>query len=228
MSMRFRLYADKLNQAVLEYRNSLSAAQKARDAAQKAFDEAQAIYGVVPRREPSEDRRERESRLADASENLDRATAAFQRIRSERALLMARVEEIRADLERDVIKYFSADPAYINQNTIILLNSGILTAAEYEHLSKDAASQGNYTMARIIAEYAARYLKTCKKNHPDTEILENIIRETSSDKGKMVMENYDALVNCVRGVIGNLDDPDWSPDALDRWEEFTGQAIKEF
>ena len=61
-----------------------------------------------------------------------------------------RLAKIREELAEEIAEYYQADPNEIDQSTIELMRSGILSVDEYEALYEDA----NHTMKRVIGKHA--------------------------------------------------------------------------
>ena len=64
------------------------------------------------------------------------------------------IAAVRAELETALGNEYAADPKAVDMNTLALMNSGILTAAEYNRLIDSANAAGNHTMVRLLAQSA--------------------------------------------------------------------------
>lgn len=95
---------------------------------------------------------------------MEEARQAFQKVRKARFSVMDAAKQIRQELVSDVQAAFLADPAQVDTNTMRLIDSGILKAADYEKLFNDAQAAGNTTMSRLIARAAGNLAKTAEGN----------------------------------------------------------------
>lgn len=155
-------HTKNLRKAVKDYYNEYQTAKA-------DLDKAEAVYKAT-----AEDARGFARRNSGASLEIARANAfvetrrvemeearqAFQKVRKARFSVMDAAAQIRKALVSDVQAAFLADPAQVDTNTMTLLSSGILKAADYEKLFNDAQTSGNMTMCRLIAQAARNLAKT--------------------------------------------------------------------
>lgn len=138
-------YADDLREIVLDstekYTAILNKLEQARADYKKVAESAQINSKGVPARRMAADKTmkeaERETRVA-----VDRLQRDMDQ----------RVASLRRELERDLAEWSSAKPEAIDQETLTLLNSGVLGEADFLALAnKHKASP---TMLRLIANAA--------------------------------------------------------------------------
>lgn len=159
-------HTKNLRKAVKAYYNEYQTAKA-------DLDKAEAVYKAT-----AEDARGFARRNSGASLEIARANAfvetrrvemeearqAFQKVRKARFSVMDAAKQIRQELVSDVQAAFLADPAQVDTNTMRLIDSGILKAADYEKLFNDAQAAGNTTMSRLIARAAGNLAKTAEGN----------------------------------------------------------------
>ena len=143
---KFNNYAKKLN----EIANATFEEYRRAEAALKSAESRSKEY---PRRNGADPSYLAKSARAEA--DLAEARNAFEQVR--RHLFDDKRREInavRAELETALGNEYAADPSKVDMNTLALMNSGILTAAEYNRLIDSANAAGNHTMVRLLAQSA--------------------------------------------------------------------------
>lgn len=135
------------------------------------------------------------------------------------------IQELRNELAEAVQSAYSIDPAQLDNNTLELLKSGIMTANEYAKLMADAQAAGNPTMVRMIAKYAddaaARVGEKYGQNDAKAKELRNVAYQSRAYTGSAYLDAFDGMANtfdrCTRNAA-----------LIDHWNELTTDAIENF
>lgn len=159
-------HTKNLRKAVKDYYNEYMTAKADLDKAETALKEAAEKARVFAGRNPRASLEIARMNNAVESRRIEKEQArqAFQTVRKARFSVMDKANEIRKELVSDVQAAFLADPAQVDTNTMRLIDSGILKAADYEKLFNDAQAAGNTTMIRLIAAAAGNLAKTAEGN----------------------------------------------------------------
>lgn len=209
---RFNDYAKKLNEiangAFEEYRR-----------AEAAVKSAESRYNAYPRRNNADPAYMAKSARAEA--DLAEARNAFDQMR--RHLFDDKRREIaavRAELEKAVFDTFAADPKSVDSNTLALMNSGILTAAEYNRLIDASAAAGNHTMVRLLAQSAKD--RADKANDSDTAREYRLVAQKGKGaNGREFLEAFDYM-----GDVFNRCERNFS--LAGKWDELTADVVENF
>lgn len=139
-----------------------------------------------------------------------------------------RIAEERKALEKAADNALAADPSQIDHDVMTLLNSGILTAGEYDRLLTEANQVGNITMARLIAkaaERAAKDLEGVKMPSPNdiSELarLKSLAHKASESNIGRFLDSFDAVVSIFERTVNN-------PLLIPHWGEFTENFLENF
>ena len=198
-------HTKNLRKAVKDYYNEYTTAKA-------DLDKAEAVY-----RATAEDARGFASRNSGASLEIARANALtetrrvemeeakkhFQTVRKARFSVMDKAAQIRQELVSDVQAAFLADPAQVDTNTMTLINSGILKAADYEKLFNDAQTSGNVTMCRLIAQAAGNLAKTASDT--DRVALNMLTHKAAGIDGRADLQAFDESVISLSFGIGDAE-----------------------
>lgn len=230
---KFNHYAVSLDKAVKKYREKYHAAEKAMQKAKADFEKAEEASKHHDFRETPLEKLRRESEVTKYKTRYEEAKIMLNAAWEDRFSLMAQAEKLRNQLADDVTAAYCADPKAIDPATMTLLDSGILTAQEYQRLFNDAVEAGNHTMQRIIKGYAENLRRENEKhygqNYPDNSILNAVAHSTTMNDGRAILADFDTLKTCVRYIVGNPEiQRDGNAAMLDRWDELIGQAVEEF
>lgn len=209
---RFNDYAKKLNEiangAFEEYRR-----------AEAAVKSAESRYNAYPRRNGADPAYMAKSARAEA--DLAEARNAFDQMR--RHLFDDKRREIaavREELEKAVFDAFAADPKSVDSNTLALMNSGILTAAEYNRLIDASAAAGNHTMVRLLAQSAKD--RADKANDSDTAREYRLVAQKGKGaNGREFLEAFDYM-----GDVFNRCERNFS--LAGKWDELTADVVENF
>ena len=209
---RFNNYAKRLNEIANgtfeEYRR-----------AEAAVKSAESRYNAYPRRNGADPAYMAKSARAEA--DLAEARNAFDQMR--RHLFDDKRREIaavRAELEKAVGDEYAADPSKVDMNTLALMNSGILTAAEYNRLIDSANAAGNHTMVRLLAQSAKD--RADKVNDSDTAREYRLVAQKGKGaNGREFLEAFDYM-----GDVFNRCERNFS--LAGKWDELTADVVENF
>ena len=209
---KFNGYARKVN----EIANAAFAEYREKEAAVKS---AESRYNAYPRRNGADPAYMAKSARAEA--DLAEARNAFDQMR--RHLFDDKRREIaavRAELEKAVFDAFAADPKAVDMNTLALMNSGILTAAEYNRLIDASTAAGNHTMVRLLAQSAKD--RADKVNDSDTAREYRLIAQRGKGaNGREFLEAFDYM-----GDVFNRCERNFS--LAGKWDELTADVVENF
>ena len=209
---RFNDYAKKLN----EIANATFEEYRRAEAAVKS---AESRHNAYPRRNNADPAYMAKSARAEA--DLCEARNAFDQMR--RHLFDDKRKEIavvREELEKAVFDAFAADPKAVDMNTLALMNSGILTAAEYNRLIDSANAAGNHTMVRLLAQSAKD--RADKVNDSDTAREYRLVAQKGKGaNGREFLEAFDYM-----GDVFNRCERNFS--LAGKWDELTAPVVESF
>ena len=209
---RFNSYAKRMN----EIANATFEEYRRAEAAVKS---AESKYKEYPRRNGADPSYLAKSARAEA--DLCEARNAFDQMR--RHLFDDKRREIaavRAELEKAVFDAFAADPKSVDMNTLALMNSGILTAAEYNRLIDASTAAGNHTMVRLLAQSAKD--RADKVNDSDTAREYRLVAQKGKGaNGREFLEAFDYM-----GDVFNRCERNFS--LAGKWDELTADVVENF
>lgn len=209
---KFNGYARKVN----EIANAAFAEYREKEAAVKS---AESRYNAYPRRNGADPAYMAKSARAEA--DLSEARNAFDQMR--RHLFDDKRKEIgsvREELEKAVFDAFAADPKAVDMNTLALMNSGILTAAEYNRLIDASTAAGNHTMVRLLAQSAKD--RADKVNDSDTAREYRLVAQKGKGaNGREFLEAFDYM-----GDVFNRCERNFS--LAGKWDELTADVVENF
>lgn len=209
---RFNSYAKRMN----EIANAAFAEYREKEAAVKS---AESRCNAFPRRNGADSSYLAKSARAEA--DLCEARNAFDQMR--RHLFDDKRREIaavRAELEKAVFDAFAADPKSVDMNTLALMNSGILTAAEYNRLIDASTAAGNHTMVRLLAQSAKD--RADKVNDSDTAREYRLVAQKGKGMdGRQYLEAFDYM-----GDVFNRCERNFS--LAGKWDELTADVVESF
>ena len=209
---KFNNYAKKLNEIAnatfTEYREKSDAVKS-----------AESRCNAYPRRNNADPAYMAKSARAEA--DLCEARNAFDQMR--RHLFDDKRKEIaavREELEKAVFDAFAADPKAVDMNTLALMNSGILTAAEYNRLIDASTAAGNHTMVRLLAQSAKD--RADKVNDSDTAREYRLVAQKGKGaNGREFLEAFDYM-----GDVFNRCERNFS--LAGKWDELTADVVENF
>lgn len=209
---KYNNYARKLNEIANgtfeEYRK-----------AEAAVKSAESKYKEYPRRMGADAAYMAKSARAEA--DLAEARNAFEQVR--RHLFDDKRREIaavRAELEKALGDEYAADPKAVDMNTLALMNSGILTAAEYNRLIDASTAAGNHTMVRLLAQSAKD--RADKVNDSDTAREYRLVAQKGKGaNGREFLEAFDYM-----GDVFNRCERNFS--LTKKWAELTADVVESF
>lgn len=133
------------------------------------------------------------------------------------------ISSIRRELAAALNDEYSADPAQIDSGALELLKSGICTAAEYAKMMDTAQTSGNYTMARLIARYAADAAEQAGKQYGQNDQRAMELRaeayQGKADPAGAKLSLFDAMAEAYQRTASN-------PAMISAWSELTTPVIE--
>lgn len=213
---RFNTHARELDRIVKEIFEKFVKADEQLKAAEKRADE------LKKRENESAENAAKSARayadLIEARENMRAASDEFEAGRKS-------IKAIRDRLVAEISEEYAAKPEQINLATIELMKAGVMSSSEYRRIFDAARADGNSTMARIIAKYAAGEAeKAAKKNgelDEEASGFRQIAFDGNHENGGEYLEAFDSLVNVYNRTERN-------PALIDNWDELTSETIEQF
>ena len=209
---KFNSYARKVN----EIANATFEEYRRAEAAVKS---AESRYKAYPRRNGADPAYMAKSARAEA--DLAEARNAFEQVR--RHLFddkRREINAIRAELVTALGNEYAADPKAVDMNTLALMNSGILTAAEYNRLIDASTAAGNHTMVRLLAQSAKD--RADKVNDSDTAREYRLVAQKGKGaNGREFLEAFDYM-----GDVFNRCERNFS--LAGKWDELTADVVENF
>ena len=210
---RFNSYAKRMN----EIANAAFAEYREKEAAVKS---AESRYNAYPRRNSADPAYMAKSARAEA--DLCEARNAFDQMR--RHLFDDKRREIaavRAELEKAVFDAFAADPKAVDMNTLALMNSGILTAAEYNRLIDASTAAGNHTMVRLLAQSAADMAEKSKSDSDTARNYRIVAQKGKGMDGREYLQAFDFMTDTFNRCERNF-------ALTKKWDELTSPVVESF
>lgn len=225
---KFNTYAQRLDSAFKEARDSYAAAAGRLDAAKKEDQLANNWFQETYVGE-------RERRQARAKAGLLAAKEDFKvearRIWNE---YDAKANAIRTEFLAAVRANGLASPDDVDANALELLKSGVLTPEDMEGFANRFDS--NPTMLKLISKYASDAAEKAKTSgkHADYMKLVSVVAATKDGSGQAVRE-WDKLAEVAMYCSGRarrgdmtVTDPDSVVSMGTKWEEITAESIGKF
>lgn len=151
--------------------------------------------------------------LVEAKSAFDEAKRKFSNHRSE-------FVNIRTELAREVEKAYSIDAEQLDNKTLEILKSGILTGKDYSRLLTEAQTAGNPTMARLIGKYAGDAADAAKSDS-ERQTLRVVEYQSRSITGDSHLQAFDYLTDVFTRSANN-------PAMIDKWDELTADTVENF
>jgi len=159
---------------------------------------------------------------ARANADLLEKKAEYEKARTKLQSKSGELVAVRNELENELAEYFSIEPELVDNNIMLLLKSGILTAKEYFKLACDCIDKGNFTMARIISKYAEDEAGAAADKYGIENDNYKLLREVGlmgeNFNGKNIMDNFDVVLTAFNRTASN-------PAMIENWEDMTHNAI---
>lgn len=135
------------------------------------------------------------------------------------------IAEQRKALEYDVKSNYLANPVDVDSNTMTLLESGILKAADYDRLISEAINANNSTMVRLIGDAANKARENMDTGRVDyvseREALAVVYDSSLRHNGGDLLRGFDNMTDTARRVFR-------SASMHSHWESLTGPWIERF
>lgn len=136
---------------------------------------------------------------------------------------------MRADLVRNMQGDNVANPNAVDNNALELMKTGVLSAADYVAFANKYAD--NATMLKLIAHYAAEAAKNTDDKKESGTL--NTVALACKDGQNATMRAWDELASIAnrcsgRRANGSCADHGVCAVMAEKWEELSGDAIKNF
>lgn len=217
---RFNNYARQIDQIA---QTAFGAYQKA----EAALKDAEEMARKYPERS-SLASPDYQRKAARAKANLIEAQNAMKAAKDGLQGHESKLAALRRALATEIDEAYSADPTKIDENTIRLLESGILRAGEYSRLLKQAQEAGNSTMMRLIGKAAFDKAEAEAKDggqYTDTvKELRMVYNASKATTGDEYLQKFDYLSE----VFSRATNTPALAGVPDRWSKLTQAVIEEF
>lgn len=213
----------RFNSFVQEVNNIAQASFEQIQKAEAAYKSAEAKYNANKR--PAHGAwhtdAEKIARAARAEADYHEAKNAYDKIaRSLPDQTRAEVAKVRANLEKAVNDFYTADPKAIDASVMELLRSGILKPAEYATLFEKANQADNATMCRLIAKAAADAAANAKDEDVARQYRHTANRGRDVN-GQPYMDAFDSLADALDRSLRR-------PYLIKAWDEMTANIRENF
>ena len=182
------------------------------------YDSAKELYEATPERTGAG--AEYAAKAARAKAQYLEKEAAMRRVKAAMSDSVKEVDRIRADLERALAEAYKAKTSDIDAGVAMLLSSGIMTAGEYSDLLDEYQQAGNMTMARLTGAAAGKAAASA-----DTEESQRNLRMIAQRGMKNPAADYLRAFDSLRYTYEKTSR---NPSMINRWEEMTAEAIRNF
>lgn len=146
---------------------------------------------------------------------------------AKKKLMATQFKALRDELEAAIETEYAANPGQVDNNTLKLLESGILTPVDYKKLVHDAKIANNRTMLRFIGQSADKLARTLIDSGRQVdqskayELQVLAVQCTQEATGAHHLQNFDALNKVFDMTAAN-------PAMAGHWEKLTGPIIEQF
>ena len=210
---KFNNYAKRMN----EIANTTFEEYRRAEAAVKSAESRSRAY---PRRNGADPAYMAKSARAEA--DFAEARNAFEQVR--RHLFDDKRREIaavRAELEKALGDEYAADPSKVDMNTLALMNSGILTAAEYNRLIDASTAAGNHTMVRLLAQSASDMAEKSKSDSDTARNYRIVAQKGKGMDGREYLQAFDFMTDTFNRCERNF-------ALTKKWDELTAPVVESF
>ncbi len=213
----------RFNNFVQEVNNIAQASFEQIQKAEAAYKRAESYYNANKR--PAHGAwhtdAEKIARAARAEADYHEAKNAYDKIaRSLPDQTRAEVAKVRANLEKAVNDFYTADPKAIDASVMELLRSGILKPAEYATLFEKANQADNATMCRLIAKAAADAAANAKDDDVARQYRHTANRGRDVN-GQPYMDAFDSLADTLDRSLRRT-------YLIPKWDEMTANIRENF
>ena len=219
---KYNRFAKDLDTAFIATRDEYAAAYAKYEQAERAAMDAQ-------RRAPDDTAISYELRKAKTEAARLEQKASFDEVRERVWPEFNRKRvALRADLEKAIAADCIVDPAALDNNAVYLMESGTMTAADYEAFAEKYSS--NPTMLKLIAAHANAAAATAE---PQERAVLNRVYNDCKDGNSSVLRIWNELSQVANRCSGQRYDgckdfPAVIVSMGARWEELTANAIEDF
>lgn len=218
---KYYSYAQRLDEAFKEAREQYTKSFSALQAAQKKFDDAQMWHSGESQSERELNAAKAKIGLVEAQKDFEtKCNAAWAEFNEKRA-------ELRRGLEKEVRAASLVDPDAIDQNAIKLMESGVMTSADFQKMAEKF--DGNCTMTRLLSKYA-RDAASVTDDVREKALL-NALSVSCADGLNSTMRAWDGLSAIADRCSGQnrkgvTDRPEHILAMGAHWEELVSEALE--
>lgn len=214
---KFNNYARKLDQMARETFEALATAKEALTKAEAAKRAYPRSGGLVSG--------DYALKSAKAEAAYFEAEKQYKAARADAAAKVDSVRRMRAELQQEIEAAYSVNPAALDANTMELLKSGIMKAADYTRVYNAAKKADNNTMMRMIGKYAKEAaeleIQNGGKYSEDVRILHGIAHAANQSSGANTLAAFDYLTDAFARCTRN-------EAMIPRWNELTVDKVENF
>lgn len=210
---KYNEYARRLDAMAREEFETVKKAQAALDEAERSVRLYPDRYGIVDA--------EYAAKNARAAADLAEARANMNSVQRHFAESMDAAKKLRGELLAAVDADYGAKPDDVDTNTLELLKSGILTGADYVRLMDAAMGERNFTMAKLISKYAGEADSDKSLAYEARAPFVSVVERGKAVNGSQYIDAFDDLTAIYRRCLDN-------PMLIERWDEFTSEAVEAF
>jgi hypothetical protein len=143
--MKFETYIDTLTTIFKHYKSKIDELETNINSVREDTDKKKRMGDISP------------AMATVLDENLDRAEKQYREaVAAEITAAQTAVQDTRRSLEGDISKFLAASTVGLDSSTLVLLNSGIMTANDLVALANENGS--NVTMLRMIRDKAEKLM----------------------------------------------------------------------
>ena len=125
------------------------------------------------------------------------------------------LRDLRGELENEITTAFTMDAAAVDPTVLALLETGTLSAADYQKIVDDSLAAQNYSTARLAGAFAGKQAKRTGSDSADslkmTEIAQSVERMAA---GRDLLAAFDVASGLAVRCIEH-------PLMFGRWEELS-------
>ena len=165
------------------------------------------------------------AKYARAQAELAEAKNAYSVARHRMATKKTEIAALKKELNAAIDDYYAADPEQMDEKTLELLKSGILSASEYTRLMNKAIESGNHTMARMIGKYATdageKIAEKYGKTSPQAMELRAVEYAAMQNNGGDRREAFEVMAELYDRCVNN-------PGMIGHWDDIISETVQNF
>ena len=153
----------------------------------------------------------------------EEAKADYEKMRREMFSKGEKLKAIKSELEKSIAESFAVKPEQLDNATLELLKSEIMTASEYDRLIDRAIREDNATMVKLISKYAKERAdkEEANRNTESARIFRVVAYKGNSTSGKEYLDSFDTMTDCFNRCMRN-------PSLFKEWDNLMGGIVERF